>query len=112
VVRDWLENELDADSFGSGFLVGGMTIAALKPMRSCPFVSLPWPDSTTASFRAATGVRRSTCSSRSDARGDRDLRSDDRQLFLDYAAGGGRSRHDCVQRARRERTIPNVRRRW
>ena len=37
VVRDWLEAELDDDGFGSGFLSGGMTVAALKPMRSIPF---------------------------------------------------------------------------
>ena len=37
VVRDWLETQLTDDGFGTGFLIGGMTVAALKPMRSIPF---------------------------------------------------------------------------
>lgn len=83
VVRDWLEGELDDDGFGSGFLKGGMTVAALKPMRSLPFKVVavaglddgvfPRRDRRTA-FDLLEHDRRP---------GDRDLRSDDRQLFLD-----------------------------
>lgn len=67
VVRDWLENELDADSFGSGFLVGGMTIAALKPMRSLPFRIIAVAGLDDGVFPRANGARRSTCSSRNHA---------------------------------------------
>lgn len=83
VVRDWLEGALDDDGFGSGFLKGGMTVAALKPMRSLPFKVIavaglddgvfPRRDRRTA-FDLLEHDRRA---------GDRDLRSDDRQLFLD-----------------------------
>ncbi len=108
VVRDWLEGELDGEGFGTGFLQGGMTVAALKPMRSLPFrvvamVGLddgvfPRRDRRSA-FDLLEHERRA---------GDRDLRSDDRQLFLDslLAAGdrfilayGGRAVSDNSERA-------------
>lgn len=83
VVRDWLEQLLDDDGHGAGFLMGGMTVAALKPMRSLPFRVIavaglddgvfPRRDRRTA-FDLLEMERRP---------GDRDLRSDDRQLFLD-----------------------------
>lgn len=83
VVRDWLENLLDDDSLGAGFLVGGMTVAALKPMRSLPFrvIAVAGLDDGVfprrerrAAFDLLEHERRP---------GDRDLRTDDRQLFLD-----------------------------
>lgn len=83
VVRDWIDAQLSADATGGAFLTGGMTVAALKPMRSLPFriiavVGLddgvfPRRDRRSA-FDLLEHERR---------RGDRDLRSDDRQLFLD-----------------------------
>lgn len=108
VVRDWLEGELDDEGFGTGFLQGGMTVAALKPMRSLPFrviavVGLDdgvFPRRDRRSAFDLLGVERRA--------GDRDLRSDDRQLFLDtlMAAGdrlilayGGRAVSDNSVRA-------------
>ena len=91
VVRDWIDGQLDGDGdgFGSGFLAGGLTVAALKPMRSLPFriiavVGLdegvfPRRDRRSA-FDLLEHERRS---------GDRDLRSDDRQLFLDLLLAAG-----------------------
>ncbi len=89
VVRDWIDAELDVDGFGSGFLAGGMTIAALKPMRSLPFRVIavagldegvfPRRDRRTA-FDMLDQERRA---------GDRNLRSDDRQLFLDLLMAAG-----------------------
>lgn len=83
LVRDWIENQFDDDGLGSGFLTGGMTVAALKPMRSLPFRVIavaglddgvfPRRDRRTA-FDLLEVERRP---------GDRDLRGDDRQLFLD-----------------------------
>lgn len=83
VVRDWLEGELDDDGFGSGFLQGGMTVAALKPMRSLPFRVIAVAGLDDGVFPRRE--RRSGFDLLEHPRrtGDRDLRSDDRQLFLD-----------------------------
>lgn len=83
VVRDWLEQELADDSFGSGFLSGRLTVAALKPMRSVPFKVIAVAGLDDAAFprrdrRPAFDLL--SCESR---HGDRNLRDDDRQLFLD-----------------------------
>ncbi len=89
VVRDWLERQLDDDGFGGGFLMGGMTVAALKPMRSLPFrvIAVMGLDDGVfprrerrAAFDLLEQERRP---------GDRDLRSDDRQLFLDLLLAAG-----------------------
>jgi exodeoxyribonuclease V gamma subunit len=83
VVRDWLEQELADDSFGSGFLSGRVTVAALKPMRSVPFKVIAVAGLDDAAFprrdrRPAFDLL--SCEARD---GDRHLRDDDRQLFLD-----------------------------
>ncbi len=72
VVREWLEQQLADDSFGSGFLSGRMTVAALKPMRSVPFKVI-----------AVAGLDDAAFPRRDRRDGDRNLRDDDRQLFLD-----------------------------
>lgn len=83
VVRDWLEQELADDSFGSGFLSGRVTVAALKPMRSVPFKVIAVAGLDDAAFprrdrRPAFDLL--SCEARD---GDRNMRNDDRQLFLD-----------------------------
>ena len=89
VVRDWIDGELEGDGSGSGFLTGGMTVAALKPMRSLPFrvIAVAGLDEGVfprrdrrAAFDMLGAERRA---------GDRDLRSDDRQLFLDLLLAAG-----------------------
>lgn len=108
VVRDWLETQLSDDGFGTGFLIGGMTVAALKPMRSIPFriiavvglddETFPRRDRRAAFDLLALETRE----------GDRDLRGDDRQLFLDLLLAAqdrlvlsysGRAVHDNSRRA-------------
>ncbi|PHX65546.1 MAG: hypothetical protein CK550_04415 [Gemmatimonadetes bacterium] len=83
VVRDWLEQELADDSFGSGFLSGRVTVAALKPMRSVPFKMIAVAGLDDVAFprrdrRPAFDLL--SCEARD---GDRHLRDDDQQLFLD-----------------------------
>ncbi|MBK6458841.1 MAG: exodeoxyribonuclease V subunit gamma [Gemmatimonadetes bacterium] len=108
VVRDWLETELDDEGFGSGFLQGGMTVAALKPMRSLPFRVIAMVGLDDGVFPRRD--RRSAFDLLEHERraGDRDLRSDDRQLFLDtlmaaegrlILAYGGRAVNDNSPRA-------------
>ncbi|MCX6027673.1 MAG: exodeoxyribonuclease V subunit gamma, partial [Chloroflexi bacterium] len=88
VVRDWLEAELDGDGFGSGFL-GGMTVAALKPMHGIPFRVIAVAGLDDAAFPRR--VRRPAFDLLEYERlpGDRDLRSDDRQQFLDLLLAAG-----------------------
>jgi exodeoxyribonuclease V gamma subunit len=108
VVRDWLESELDNDSFGGGFLAGGMTVAALKPMRSLPFRVIAVAGLDDGVFPRQE--RRSAFDLLELERraGDRNLRDDDRQLFLDLLlaaqdrlilAYGGRAVSDNSPRA-------------
>jgi exodeoxyribonuclease V gamma subunit len=89
VVRDWLEAELDGDGFGSGFLGGGMTVAALKPMHGIPFRVIAVAGLDDAAFPRR--VRRPAFDLLEHERlpGDRDLRSDDRQQFLDLLLAAG-----------------------
>ncbi len=82
VIRDWVETQLGDEGFGAGFLVGGMTVAALKPMRSIPFRVIAVAGLDDDAFPRRD--RRAAFDMLVDRRpGDRDLRGDDRQLFLD-----------------------------
>jgi exodeoxyribonuclease V gamma subunit len=108
VIRDWLETQLTDDSFGTGFLIGGMTVAALKPMRSIPFrvIAVVGLDDETFPRRDRRAAFDLLALNRRE--GDRDLRGDDRQLFLDLLLAaqdrlvltfGGRAVHDNSRRA-------------
>lgn len=108
VVRDWIEGELDDDGFGSGFLEGGMTVAALKPMRSLPFRVIAAAGLDEGVFPRRERRAAFDLLEQERRAGDRDLRSDDRQIFLDLllAAGdrlilafSGRDVHDNSVRA-------------
>ena len=71
------------DSVGSGFLVGGMTVCALKPMRSIPFRVIAIAGLDDASFPRRNRRAAYDLLEIDPRRGDRNLRADDRQLFLD-----------------------------
>lgn len=89
VVRDWLERELAGESLGAGFLVGGMTVCALKPMRAIPFRVIAIAGLDDASFpRGGRGASYDLLEIEKRA-GDRDTRADDRQLFLDTILSAG-----------------------
>ena len=83
VVRDWLEAQLDLDTFGSGFLSGGMTVAALKPMRSLPFKVIAVVGLDEGVFPRRERRPAFDMLEWEHRPGDRDVRTDDRQLFLD-----------------------------
>lgn len=83
VVRSWLTGALNDDEHAAGFLVGGLTVCAMKPMRAIPhrFIAMLGLDDTTyprrqrrAAFDIMATDRRA---------GDRDPRADDKQLVLD-----------------------------
>lgn len=89
VVRDWMENELAGDSLGSGFLVGGMTVCALKPMRAIPFRVIAVAGLDDDSFPRSGRGPRYDLLELDPRRGDRNVRADDRQLFLDALLSAG-----------------------
>lgn len=89
VVRNWVADTLADDEPASGFLTGGLTLCAMKPMRAIPhrvIVVLGLDD------RAyPRRIRRPAFDLlSSDPRlGDRDPRADDRQLVLDTLMSAG-----------------------
>lgn len=83
VIRDWLETRLEGDGFGTGFLQGGMTVAALKPMRSLPFKVIAVVGLDDGVFPRRERRSAFDLLEHEHRLGDRDVRSDDRQLFLD-----------------------------
>ena len=108
VVRDWLETQLTDDGFGTGFLIGGMTVAALKPMRSIPFRVIAVVGLDDETFPRRDRRAAFDLLALESREGDRDLRGDDRQLFLDLLLAAqdrlvlsysGRAVHDNSRRA-------------
>lgn len=89
VVRDWVLDALADDDHGSGFLTGGLTLCAMKPMRAIPhrlIVMLGLDD------RAYPRRLRRAAFDLIGAHpipGDRDPRADDRQLVLDTLMSAG-----------------------
>jgi exodeoxyribonuclease V gamma subunit len=89
VVRDWVTEALADDEQASGFLTGGLTLCAMKPMRAIPhriIVMLGLDD------RAyPRRLRRAAFDliGMHPISGDRDPRADDRQLVLDTLMSAG-----------------------
>ncbi len=89
VVRDWIDTQLEGDGSGGGFLTGGMTVAALKPMRSLPFRIIAVAGLDEGVFPRRDRRAAFDMLDAEPRPGDRDLRSDDRQLFLDLMLAAG-----------------------
>lgn len=103
VVRDWLEQVLGDDSFGTGFLSGGMTVCALKPMRAIPFRVIAVAGLDDAAFPRRDRRAVYDLLDIAPRRGDRNLRADDRQLFLDtILSAGDRLILSCVGRSAKD----------
>jgi exodeoxyribonuclease V gamma subunit len=83
VVRDWIMAALDSDEHATGFLTGGLTICAMKPMRAIPHRVIAMLGLDDRSYPRRER-RPAFDLIGSDRRiGDRDPRTDDRQLVLD-----------------------------
>lgn len=82
VVRDWIERSLTDENMTGGFLIGGMVIAALKPMRTIPFRIVAILGLGDDAFPRTD--RRPAYDLLAQPRpGDHDRRAQDRQLFFD-----------------------------
>lgn len=83
VVRDWLSSALQSQEHATGFLTGGLTICAMKPMRAIPHrvIAMLGLDDRAYPRRERRPAFDLIGSTRQP--GDRDPRMDDRQLILD-----------------------------
>ena len=89
VVRDWVASALGSDEHPGGFLTGGLTLCAMKPMRAIPHRVIAMLGLDDRAYprrhrRAAFDILSSD-----PRRGDRDARADDRQLVLDTLMSAG-----------------------
>ncbi len=83
VVLEQLDRDLSADIFGSGYLTGGVTFCALKPMRSIPARVICLLGMDDGSFPRTTPHLSFDLMALNPQLGDRSSRADDRYLFLE-----------------------------
>jgi exodeoxyribonuclease V gamma subunit len=83
VVRAHLASRLADDGFGRGFLTGGITFAALKPMRTIPFEMICVAGLDDGAFPRRDPPRSFDLMAAEPRPGDRSLADDDRYLFLE-----------------------------
>ena len=83
VVCGWLSGMLESDEHGTGFLSGRVTVCAIKPMRAIPFKVIAMLGLDDGAFPRRERRAAFDLLEIEPRDGDRDMRSDDRQLFLD-----------------------------
>ena len=83
VVLETLEGELQEERYGSGFLTGGVTCGALKPMRSIPFRVICLVGLNDGAFPRSDPKLAFDLMAQHPQPGDRSTRDDDRYLFLE-----------------------------
>lgn len=83
VVREWLNGALGSDDHATGFLTGGMTICAMKPMRAIPHRIIAMLGLDDKAFPRRQRREAFDLIGAVGRAGDRDPRADDRQLLLD-----------------------------
>jgi exodeoxyribonuclease V gamma subunit len=93
VVRDWIERALAVENGGASFLAGGMTVCAMKPMRAIPARLIAMVGLDDATFPRRDRRAAYDLLELERREGDRDLRADDRQLFLDTILSAGDRLH-------------------
>ena len=83
VILESLNQLLAEDRFGSGFITGGVTFCALKPMRSIPFKVICLMGMNDGAFPRTDRHLSFDLMAQKPRLGDRSLRADDRYLFLE-----------------------------
>ena len=83
VVLEQLNRDLSEDYFGSGYLTGGVTFCALKPMRSIPAKVICLLGMNDRSFPRTSPQLSFDLMAQKPQLGDRSSRADDRYLFLE-----------------------------
>jgi exodeoxyribonuclease V gamma subunit len=83
VVLEQLNRDLSGDPFGAGYLTGGITFCALKPMRSIPAKVICLLGMNDRSFPRTSAQLSFDLMAQEHQLGDRSSREDDRYLFLE-----------------------------
>jgi exodeoxyribonuclease V gamma subunit len=89
VVREWVSNTLAADEQASGFLTGGLTLCAMKPMRAIPHRIIAMLGLDDRAYPRRLRRPAFDLLGSNPRPGDRDARADDRQLVLDTLMSAG-----------------------
>lgn len=89
VVRDWVTSALGSDDHPGGFLTGGLTLCAMKPMRAIPHRVIAMLGLDDRAYPRRHRRAAFDLLSSDPRRGDRDARADDRQLVLDTLMSAG-----------------------
>ena len=83
VILETLQQRLEENHFESGFITGGVTFCALKPMRSIPFKIICLLGMNDGDFPRSDRRLSFDLMAQQPRLGDRSLRMDDRYLFLE-----------------------------
>jgi len=83
VIRSYLKSLLEQNSFGSGFLTGGVTFCAMLPMRSIPFKVICLVGINNDTFPRDYQPLNFDLIAKYPRAGDRSRRNDDKYLFLE-----------------------------
>ncbi|UCD82479.1 MAG: exodeoxyribonuclease V subunit gamma, partial [Desulfobacterales bacterium] len=83
VIRAYLKSLLEQNSYGSGFLTGGVTFCAMLPMRSIPFKVICLIGMNNDAFPRDHQPLNFDLMARYPKTGDRSRRNDDKYLFLE-----------------------------
>jgi len=83
VVRSWLSDRLKQAEQGYGFMTGGVTFCAMRPMRSIPFKVIALIGMNDGAFPRQSRPPGFDLIAQYPQRGDRSLRDEDRYLFLE-----------------------------
>lgn len=106
VVREWLIGTLGSDDHATGFLAGGMTICAMKPMRAIPHRVIAMLGLDDKAFPRRQRREAFDLIGAAGRVGDRDPRADDRQLVLDtLLCAGDRLLLSYVGRSQKDNAV-------
>ncbi|MCB9885198.1 MAG: exodeoxyribonuclease V subunit gamma [Planctomycetes bacterium] len=95
VLRDWLRQNLRQSAAGRGFLTGRVTVAAMQPMRTVPVRHLFLCGMSDQGFPRRDQPQPFDLMARQRRPGDRSVRLDDRQLFLEALLAARERLHIC-----------------
>ncbi len=111
VLQDWLLHSMQQTASPRGFLAGAVTVAALMPMRTVPARCLFVCGLDDASFPRRSKPAAFDLMAKERRPGDRDVRLDDRQVFLEILLAAREQLHiTYVARSRKDnsRCAPSV----
>lgn len=95
VLRDWLRQSLRQSGAGRGFLTGRVTVAAMQPMRTVPVRHLFLCGMSDQGFPRRDQPQPFDLMAQQRRAGDRSVRLDDRQLFLEALLAARERLHLC-----------------